>query len=172
MTDALVLWTARLAVGCWLARWVLHWGRGTALLQSRVAAIVWTCGCALFLVHVWSVFECIHNWSHTAAVDRTARETGRIVGVETGVGIWFNYLLLLLWPLHTTAVWRCRFRPATTQVSYAISLIDLYLAFIVVNSTVVFGPRWWWAVYAAGVIAGLLLRRMDLGDTKEIREPP
>ena len=85
-------------------------------LQSWVDRL-WSAGCLLLWVHVVGVWQTIHGGSWHAAWEHTTRETAAATGVESGIGLWFNFLTLGLW----TADCVSRLRDANDQVGQATS---------------------------------------------------
>src|SRR5688572_14051109 len=86
----LTRWTARLA-------FVLYCG---ALLDARRTwrtRIWWTLGCATLLVHIAVSFALVHGWRHAEAYRHTAEATRRLVGVDSGAGVYVNYAFALVW---------------------------------------------------------------------------
>ena len=73
----------------------------------------WTIGFGFFGIHVLSAFHFYHGWSHQAAVDDTARQTGELLGWRFGEGLYFSYLFLILWGVDALVRWRSpqEFRP-------------------------------------------------------------
>lgn len=111
------------------------------LRRDQVARVVWTAGCAIFLVHVAFAFQFYHHWSHAEAYAATARQSG------VGWGLYFNYAFAILWV--ADVVWWSR--PRASWISTA---IHVFLAFMFFNATVVFGKGW---VRWAGVVATVAL---------------
>lgn len=144
-----VIWTARLAVFAYLA------AIGLVLAEkSRLSVqIVWTAGFAVFCLHVLAAFHFVHNWSHTAARQHTAEQTKELIGWDWGGGIWFNYLFLVLWGVDVLLGWTRIGSSGSTanRLSKFSFVIHVYMAFIVLNATVVFGPAWWKPVMIAAV---------------------
>jgi hypothetical protein len=98
----------------------------------------------LFLAHVACAFEFQHDWSHAAAYAHTAKRTAEVTGWSWGGGLYFNYLTALLWSLDAVVCWcwaRGRWAPPRPYRLAA----GGFLAFMIVNATVVFGaPFWRW----------------------------
>lgn len=136
-----------LAVVCWVTD-----RRGNGYRR------LWTAGCLLLWLHALCAFHFYHNWSHADAVALTARQTQEVLGWSYGNGIWFSYLLLVLWAIDVIQLW-CR--PAEEQRigwSYFSCGVHAYAFFILFNGTVVFESgviRW------AGVIGTLWLFRLS-----------
>lgn len=111
--------------------------RGQSPARLTLARVAWTVGCIFLLLHVAAAFHFYHNWSHAAAVDQTAAETNAVVGINWGGGIWFNYLLLVVWIADVVWWWVApdshRRRPGWVTIA-----LHGYFAFIVFNAVVIF----------------------------------
>lgn len=116
---------------------------------------LWTIGCLFLWAHAFVAFHFHHHWSHADAVALTAERTRVVTGVAYGQGIWFSYLLLVIWLVDVVQLWRRGEASATWgYISYA---VHAYAFFILFNGTVVFEEgvvRW------GGVIATLWFARM------------
>ncbi|MBX3437389.1 MAG: hypothetical protein KF861_07870 [Planctomycetaceae bacterium] len=158
--EQIVLWTARFAVATYLLRlWgdVDGWPDDPARRRRRETwvRVVWTLGCAVYLLHVVAAFQFVHHWSHTAAAVHTAEQTAAVTGWQWGGGLWINYLFTLWWPLDVAWSWQ---RGLDRMPRRYVIGMRLIVGFLVFNATVVFGPSWWrWL--AAAVPAGLFARR-------------
>lgn len=157
MTSIIVHWTARLAVLCWLGRWVAELGVARSAKGKRSAQWLWTIGCGLYLLHVVSAFALVHHWSHSAAYEHTARQTRDVIGINWGGGLWFNYLFTLLWVWDADVIWRGR--ADSSPPTRRNRAVNLFLTFIVLNATLVFGPPWWWFVFGMAGLLVIALRR-------------
>jgi hypothetical protein len=147
VTPPLVLWTARVAALAWLASWVVRLP-GRALTGQRLSLGLATAGCVVYLMHLVAAFSLVHDWSHDRASEQTARETRAVTGIDWGGGVWFNYVFTLLWPVNVVREWWER-STGRRWKRWTVVALEAYLAFIVVNATLVFGSSWWWGVYAA-----------------------
>ena len=163
MTPQAVLWTARVAVLCWLASRVLRLRGRDEASTRRWELFVSSTGCVVYLLHVVAAFGLVHHWSHAAAWDQTARDTTAVVRLDWGGGLWFNYLFTLLWPLDEWRRWSVYLQGRRYPHWWG-RMVETYLAFIVVNATLLFGPRWWWSVFGAALASVLWSRRCKLGD--------
>ncbi|HMF19219.1 MAG TPA: hypothetical protein VKE98_18560 [Gemmataceae bacterium] len=140
--ELLTRWTVRLAMILYvlaLSTWIMSRRRASWLRTARLA---WTIGCGIFLAHVICAFAFYHHWSHAAAYEETANRTAELVGISWGGGLYLNYAFTLLWIADVIFWWRNlnRFRFRAIQIA-----IQLFLAFIAFNATVVFGTgmiRW------------------------------
>jgi hypothetical protein len=124
-----IILTARYAVVAWFAACFVILGKGLV----PVARLVWVLGVAMHAVHVLFAFGLAHEWSHGHAF-RRVEEVGGF-----GEGIFVSHAFLLVWA--ADALWWCvaptgyGARPAWVRRT-----IHGFLAFVVFNSTVVFGP--------------------------------
>lgn len=110
---------------------------------------LWTTSFLLFVVHVLSSFHFVHHWSHQQAYLATATETRKLMGVEFGAGVYFNYLFLLGWAIHVWFTWRPQLQE-NAWVRLLLRLIFVYMLFIAFNGVVVFKSGW---LRALGVTA-------------------
>ena len=154
--ELLTLWTVRLALVCYVA-YVAQRLTAPKLARrsdSRFAAAraIWTLGCGLFLIHVACAFHYYHGWSHSAAWEKTASETDKLLGIRFGVGIYFSYAFMLLWLLDVAAMWLWPLADGALRL-----LVHAYLLFIAVNGAIVFeaGPIRWAGIAACLLLAGL-----------------
>jgi hypothetical protein len=142
-----VVWTARMAAGCYLASLLLQ----SANRKPMLARALWTTGFVIFAMHLFAAFQFVHDWSHTAAWNHTAQQTAKLTGWNWGGGIWFNYLFAVLWGYDVLQSDRSRLRNRTV-----FWLIHAYLGFVVFNATVVFGV-WWWKFVAVVFVPALIV---------------
>jgi hypothetical protein len=135
---------ATMVLGCWLGR---------LSVPGCVRRWVWTVSCALFLLHVGSAFGFYHHWSHADAYEATALRTRQTVGVDSGAGLYLNYLFALLWPADVLWWWLA---PALhgIQPRWLAWTFGIFFAFMAVNATVVFGGT---TARLLGVVCGVAL---------------
>jgi hypothetical protein len=154
MSEELTRWTIRLALTAYFGALVLRirakragWGNSPARADSpgldptrseKWQRGLWTVGCLLLWAHVVCAFAVYHHWSHDDAFFRTARETAERVGLDWGGGIYFNYLFLMLWTFDVAWWWTWPASYRRRSRVYSV-FVDVYLAFIAFNATVVFG---------------------------------
>ena len=149
--ELLTRWTVRLAMTLYvlaLCLWITSRQRAPWLRTARLA---WTVGCGVFLAHVICAFAFYHHWCHEAAYEETAHRTEELVGISWGGGLYLNYAFTVLWIADVIVWWRNLDRSHFRGIQIA---IQLFLAFIAFNATVVFGTgliRW------LGIGATLLL---------------
>lgn len=120
--------SAAVAVGWALLTWAAMTRRA-----DRLARCLWTLGLAALAVHLALAFWLAHGWSHADAVEHV-REVG-----GSGAGIAVNYLFALVWAGDVIWWWAA---PAghARRPRWVGALLHGFLAFVVVNATVVFGP--------------------------------
>lgn len=165
MTPPIVLWTARLAVGCWFAYWLVaahHRGRPDGAGRNappRAALLWWTAGCLWHLAHVAAAFHLVHHWSHAAAWEHTALRTAAVTGLPWGGGLWLNHLFTLLWPLDVVRLWVERHTGRTACPAAMVRCWHVFSLAMVVSATVVFGPTGWTAIALFAVVIWWGLRR-------------
>jgi hypothetical protein len=151
-------WTIRVALLCLVLRiaGTLRWGRNEQWF--RWSRGIWTIGCAFFLCHVACAFGFYHHWSHAEAFDSTARQTGDMLGVQFGEGIYFSYIFTLLWVGDVAWQWLA---PARYQrrSAWAAGLLA-YMAFIAFNGAVIFEgglTRWVGIPVTVALIVGTII---------------
>ena len=161
----LVVWTARLAVGCyllWAVVFLVSRNQQGATRQSanRWEFGLWACGWFLMAVHIAVVFHVVHDWSHVAAYAHTAQRTKEVTGWNWGGGLYFNYALVTIWGLDV--LWRS-VSPRTVPFVWT-ACVQAFLIFMMFNATVVFGPRFWTAIavpFAVLLLAVAFRKRTD-----------
>lgn len=154
--EALIRWSIRLAVACYLIRVCLDFRLGRRCYSGRRAKKArwfWTLACVLYVFHVACAFGFRHHWSHAAAYGHTAEQTAAVTGIHWGGGLYFNYAFTAFWLADTVAWWQRGADSPYRSSSYFWTLHSVF-AFMMVNATIVFGPPFWkWA----GIFVVLLL---------------
>ena len=154
----LLVWTIRLSVVCYLIRIAIGMRGGLiGCIPSTAVCVCWAAGCALYVSHVICAFEYSHDWSHAAAVEHTALETDRVVGVRRGEGVWVNYAFTLIWIADVFRLIYLNHNSSSTEARTD-RLIHITFAFIFFNATVVFGPEIY-RLAMVPVLVGLLCIR-------------
>jgi hypothetical protein len=159
--EALAIATARVALMLYVAALVIMAGavrapgrdRGASVRGRRLARLLWSAGLLAYLAHVVTAFQFVHGWSHQAAVVETARQTRELFGLETGVGIWFNYLFTAVWGADVAWWWLNPDSYARRAVPVSAG-VHAFLAFMFFNGAVVFaaGPSRWIGLAATVVV--------------------
>jgi len=135
---AIVLWTVRLALACYLSAAVTgDFGRADGVWASR-ARLIWTAGALLLAAHMVAAYGVFHHWSHAEALRHTARQTAAVTGLDWGGGLYFNFALAALWLADAAWWWRDREGYRTRGVGINASL-HAFFVFMIFNATVVFG---------------------------------
>ena len=146
--QQLARWAIRIAVALYVWRVASELRQRRSVIDSwipsRGIVIIWSAGCVMYLIHVALAFDAFHDWSHDAAVEFTAVETERMVGIRRGEGVWVNYVFSLIWIIDCARLTRAWHRGEPT-VGWQDWLVHTFFAGIVFSATVVFGPpvyRW------------------------------
>ncbi len=111
----------------------------------------WTVGCAFFVLHVLCAFAYYHAWSHRAAYQETARQTGELTGFYWGGGLFLNYLFAMLWVIDALAWWRAPAGEPRWPRRWLAAWHGFFV-FMLFNGTVVFGSgpvRWFGGIVCA-----------------------
>ncbi len=156
--DILVRWTARVVVACYLLRcWSDYRGskKGEIEANALTSQWLWTAGCLLFLMHIYSAFAYVHNMSHAAAYEHTAERTAAVIGIRWGGGIYVNHAFALFWLIDVVMWWSYGNLWAYRSKVWYWSVQGIF-AFMFINATLIFGPAHWiWIIGLLGIIAGL-----------------
>lgn len=70
-------------------RWVSVWPRVASVLNQTGAIAMW--------IHIIIAYWLAHGGSHTAAVEHVARRTYDAMGWQSGIGIYANFVVTLVW---------------------------------------------------------------------------
>ncbi|HND51145.1 MAG TPA: hypothetical protein PLV92_02070 [Pirellulaceae bacterium] len=111
--------------------------------------------------HTAAAFHFHHDWSHARAVAATARQTEEILGLGFGGGIFFNYAVLILWPL-ALALPGAPLTNGRRCCSRFVTIVNVYVAFLFFQGVVVFGQgmvRIWGLLVTFAVVLLLPTRR-------------
>ncbi len=161
--EAVDPWQTATRITIWIsvAAWALV---VAALLRGRAGKGVrrwWMLALAAYLAHVFSAFAGFYDNSHAVALAETARLTAEVTGMDTGVGLWLNYLVGLLWIIDA-ARWEISGTvrppgPAARKLWWA---WHVFLAFMIFNGAVIFGhgPVRWFGVAIFATLAALCPR--------------
>lgn len=128
----------------WLALIAYALASGMLLLSGEHpgwrlrARLVWTFGCASFLIHVLCAFAYFHHWSHAEAYRETARQTAALTGWQWGGGIYFNDAFAAAWLADVLWWWRAPVsfdrRPRWLTTTW-----HVFFFFMFFNGSIVFG---------------------------------
>ena len=137
--ERLIQITAWLAFAAWFVALAMNRGARSTRVE-RLSSFIGLSGSVLMLVHVSFAFDIRHDWSHAAAVVETARQTEELMGVNWGVGVWWNYVFSIIWM--SDGLWRVVQPPSyESRPRWLSRMIHFFLAFMWFNATVLFGSR-------------------------------
>lgn len=156
--DAVIRWTARLFVACYVGRLCVDAAGRRDGASQRVARWLWTAGCGIFLLHVVAAFHFQHGWSHVAAFEHVRQRTLHDTGWDSGIGLYVNYAFGLLWLADTLLWWR-RIDWSEKRSSYW--TVQIVFAFLLSQATAAFGPSFWMPIWMAVVLLLIVLRLMS-----------
>jgi hypothetical protein len=110
-------------------------------------------GALLCAIHIAIAMGHHHHWSHSAAVEETARQTASVYGVAWGGGVYVNYLFVAVWLAY---LWRWWTPPAgmVAQSPAVVWGLRAFFFMIIFNATVVFAAT---RMRAAGIVVSLAL---------------
>jgi hypothetical protein len=131
-----------------------------SLRATLLARFIWIGGCLIFLAHVAAAFHFYHHWSHVLAENDTRLQTIERTGLNFGGGIYFNYLLGLMW-LADCAGWPLRGKHLHESLPRWRFVLHIYFLFMIFNATVMFGHGWArpaGAILCTLALSGLFLR--------------
>ena len=133
---------------------------------QRVARLFWTAGCAFFILHVGAAFHFSYQWSHTLALQETAQATAVRTGIESGFGLYLNYLFTLLWILDTLCWWKLGLKGYLQRPRWIDITLHSFFFFMAFNATVIFaaGAIRWFAIATSLAFGGLLVLRRRLSE--------
>lgn len=137
----LISWSIRLSMLLFFATVAIRLTGSARASENAVVKHLWTCGFCFFLVHVLASYHYVHHWSHTEAYAATAKQTLELLGVEVGVGVYFNYLFIAAWALDIANTW---FQISTDRwpIQWLLRFGFVYMLFIAFNGVVVFKSGW------------------------------
>jgi hypothetical protein len=164
MPDELTRWTAWLAMAGLAASAAARLcGMPDQSAKDQTARWFWTLGCVILWIHVACAFEFQHHWSHADAYAHTARKTAEFTGLDWGGGLYFNYLLMLVWA--ADAVWWWIGLPSYQDRPAVVSAVIIgFVGFMAFNATIVFGSGLLrWLAAATALILGLCAIRRRKG---------
>ena len=162
--DAIIRWTARLFVVCYVGRLCVDAVGRREGTSQRVAGWLWTAGCVIFLLHVTAAFHFQHGWNYVTAFGHVRRRTLHDTGWDSGIGLYINYAFGVLWLVDVSLWWR-RLDWSERRLPYWI--VQSLFVFLISQATAIFGPPYWMSVYAAVV---LLLIALRLTSRRPVRE--
>ena len=168
VSEIAIRTTAVVAVLSYVARVLCDLIAQHDTLWYRRARVAWTVGCLFLLLHIALGFHFVHGWSHSRAWSHTAARTAAVTGWSWGGGLYINHTFAFLW-LTDTLAWWCLGITFVYRRSWYYWSVALVFAFIMINATLVFGPRYWMLGNLCAVvsIAFLLVRRNRTKSTSQ-----
>jgi hypothetical protein len=167
---SVVAWSIRGALLCMFLVFALRLSR--LALQGTILDLVksfWLLGSLLSLLHALATMGFHHQFQHDLAFEDTARQTEQAIGIPIGIGIYFNYLFVIVWL--ADALWLNGFQKSYLSRSRYIELfVCAFLAFIAINGAIIFetGPvRWIGLVAFSCLIAIACVQRNTVGNHSE-----
>ena len=124
--------------------------RATPQTVQRLARCLWTVAFLTYLLHFGLAFHYFNHWSHRAAYDHVAAQSG------FGPGLYFNYAFTAVWAADVVSWWGGSARYATRPRWIGI-VVHSFMLFIVFNGAVVFatGPVRWTSAAGFACLAGI-----------------
>jgi hypothetical protein len=159
LRHADVLDSARLAIVFMMLGWYFMLCNSHSSARAR---LFWTFGVATLGIHIVLAFGLSHRWSHAAAVEHV-----RSVG-GFGSGIVVNYLFVLVW-FSDALWWWLNPRTHAIRAPWLVWSSHGFLAFVVLNATLVFGSeegRYFYGVLLFIFASALLISRLKLNKTR------
>lgn len=150
MTIVLLTIDASLVVA---AGALLRASRAEKARADLLSLRLWTLAWLLFVTHVATALVVVHHGSHAEAYAHTARRTVEMTGIDSGAGIYLNYLFTLAWTAEAAGRWLDYRRGVSSALKWY-RAFDWLFAFMVVNGAIVFATGW---VRLLGAIAMLAL---------------
>jgi len=138
-----------------------RWGRPAGPLvwlgrSPRLGPTAWRLGCLLLWLHAAGAWWLVHAASWQQMWQHTADVTNRVTGINTGSGVLWNLVALVIWTVDALRPWPgdAADTPANATSSRWRRAGEIYLAFLWLQAAVVFatpGARW-----VMGLLAVLL----------------
>lgn len=143
--ESAARWSAWPAAICYVAAWAISLRHSGCRLRIWIRPL-WTAGWVALVVHVIVALALVHGWSWSAAYEHTAQRTQSLVGWNWGGGVWFNLLTVGVWGADVLRMWSTssnpdRSVPAANWSHWSNWVVQSYMAFMMINATVVFGSR-------------------------------
>ena len=128
--------------------------------RASWARPVWILGSICYVCHVISAFSLHHHWSHSAAYVYTAATTNDLVGINSGLGLWVNYVFTAVWVGEGLLPRRWSL-PVDRRLNLIVRSVFL---FMIINGAVVFvaGPQRWFGLL---LVVGLFIIWWDDTET-------
>jgi hypothetical protein len=156
MSDLPGFWLIRatiwLAVAAWLVRVFLETAARPFAARNPIIRASWTIGALACLGHAVAALGIGHCWSLTNAMRHTAMVTRQVMGVELPWAVFVNFAFVAAWLADAARELPARELPSLGWVRHSVWLL------MMLNGTVVFGPRYWTWIAAIVVAAFAIVR--------------
>ena len=152
--------TIWLAVAAWLLRVFVEASGRSFESRDRVLRRTWLVGALACVAHVVVAVGFGHCWSLANAMSHTAMETRRVLGIELPWSVFVNFAFSGWWLVDAVREFRSREVQPLGAMRHGIWLT------MMLNGTVVFGPKYWiWIAVACAVVLGVLVVIRTLHDS-------
>lgn len=124
-------------------------GRYSGNAWRRQARGCWTLGLLAYLIHVVAAFGYFYDWSHAKGLEETASQTRELTGLDSGSGLYLNYVFTLVWLTDAVHWWIAGLSSHAERHRIWHLLLHTFFLFMIVNGAIIFasGPvRWFTAV--------------------------
>lgn len=157
----LIRLTICLAVAAWLLRVFVEASGRSFAARDRLIRWSWLIGALACVAHVVFAMGIGHCWSLANAMRHTAMETRRVIGVELPWSVFVNFGFVAWWLVDAVREFRSREVRSLGALRHGIWLV------MMLNGTVVFGPRYWLWIAMPCVVAFAIVtwRSRSLVDT-------
>lgn len=156
MTVTLGFWLIRLtiwlAVAAWLLRVMIEASDRKFVARDRVIRWGWLIGALASVAHVIVAMVFGHCWSLANAMRHTAMVTRQVIGVELPWSVFMNFAFVAWWAVDGVREFRSRAARPLGAVRHGVWLV------MMLNGTVVFGPRYWAWIALFGVSAIAIIK--------------
>ncbi len=169
MTVTLGFWLIRLtiwlAVAAWLLRVFVETSGRSFAVRENLIRWSWLIGALACVAHVVVAMGFGHCWSLDNAMRHTAMVTRQVLGVELPWSVFVNFAFVAWWLFDAVREFRSREVRPLGAVRHGVWLV------MMLNGTVVFGPRYWtWVAVPCVVSLAMILwwpSNHDPGNKKE-----
>src|SRR5712691_2385783 len=158
MTASLGFWLIRLtiwlAVAAWLLRVFVEASSRQFAARDRLIRGTWLLGAAACVTHVVCAMGFAYCWSLANAMRHTAHITRQVIGVELPSSVFVNFAFIALWFVDAVREFHSRQPRPMGIVRHLVWLV------MMLNGTVVFGPRYWtWLALPCALALAVVWRR-------------
>lgn len=166
MSVTLGFWLIRLtiwlAVAAWLLRVLIEASGRSFAARDRLIRWSWLIGALACVAHVVVAMGFGHCWSLANAMAHTAMVTRKVIGVELPWSVFVNFAFAACWLFDGVRKFRSRDVRPLGAVRHGVWLT------MMLNGTVVFGPKYWTWIAVLCVLAFVIVtsRSRSLVDAK------